>query len=282
MLTLLEVLTKSTEYLQKKGIESARLNAELLLAEVLNCKRLDIYMRFDKPLTEDELIKYREFISRRGKFEPLQYIVGYTEFYGNRISVSKDVLIPRPETEILVENIIEQYRSTPNLKILDIGTGSGNISIALAKNLITPLIATIDTSLEALEVAKNNCLLNNLNGEVNFIHGDVTTHQFQQQFDIVVSNPPYISLTDYETLQNEVKLFEPKSALTDLHDGLFYFESITKKMYNHILPGGKIIFEIGFGQSDAVKEILLSHKFQKIEIVKDYQNIDRVISGVKL
>lgn len=282
MLTLIEVLSKSTEYLQKKGIESARLNAELLLAEVLNCKRLDIYMRFDKPLAEDELVKYREFISRRGKFEPLQYIVGYTEFYGQRINVTKDVLIPRPETEILVETIVDQFRSVPNLKILDIGTGSGNIAIALAKNLTSPSITTIDTSQEAIIVAKNNCTLNNINGEVGFVHSDILTHSFQHEYDIVVSNPPYISLSEYETLQNEVKFYEPKNALTDFHDGLFYFESIIKKMYDYLTNGGKIFFEIGFGQSDAVKEILINNKYHNIEVVKDYQNIDRVISGVKV
>lgn len=282
MLTLIEVLTKSTEYLEKKGIDSARLNAELLLAEVLNCKRLDIYLRFDKPLAEDELVKYREFISRRGKYEPLQYIVGYTEFYGQRINVTKDVLIPRPETEILVESIVDQFRSVPNLKIIDIGTGSGNISIALAKNLISPSITTIDTSQEAIIVAKNNCTLNNLNGEVDFVHGDILTHSFQHEYDIVVSNPPYISLTEYESLQNEVKYYEPKNALTDFHDGLFYFESIAHKMYDYLTSGGKIFFEIGFGQSAAVKEILTNNKYSHIEIIKDYQNIDRVIFGVKV
>ena len=280
MLTVLESLKLSTEYLEKKGIESARLNAELLLAEILNCKRLDLYLKFDQPLRENEVDIYREWISRRGKFEPLQYIIGRVEFYGMQFKVTRDVLIPRSETEILVEEVINFAKDKSGLRILDIGTGSGNIPIALAKNLTNAEITSVDVSANAIEVAKENALLNNVESKVEFILSDIYHLKIETDlFDIVVSNPPYISAEEYPTLQKEIVDYEPSIALTDSNDGLNFYRTITEKSKSFLKKEGKIFFEIGKEQFDDVEKILLKNNFLNIKITKDYQQIERVISG---
>lgn len=280
MLTVLESLKLSTEYLDKKGIESARLNAELLLAEILNCKRLDLYLKFDQPLKENEVDIYREWISRRGKFEPLQYIIGRVEFYGMQFKVTRDVLIPRSETEILVEEVINFAKDKSGLKILDIGTGSGNIPIALAKNLTNAEITSVDVSTKAIEVAKENALLNSVETKVEFILSDINHLKIETgSFDIVVSNPPYISAEEYPTLQKEIVDYEPSIALTDSNDGLDFYRTIAEKSKSFLKKEGKIFFEIGKEQFDDVEKILMKNNYLNIKITKDYQQIERVISG---
>ncbi|MCX6168067.1 MAG: peptide chain release factor N(5)-glutamine methyltransferase [Ignavibacteriales bacterium] len=280
MLTVLESLKLSSEYLDKKGIESARLNADLLLAEILKCKRLDLYLKFDQPLKENEIDKYREWIGRRGKYEPLQYIIGKVEFYGLEFKVTRDVLIPRAETEILVEEIIKFCKDKTGLHILDIGTGSGNIPVALARNLEDVEITAVDVSAKALEVAKENAILNNAESRIKFIHSDVA-HLPREAglFDLVISNPPYISAEEYPTLQKEIKDYEPTIALTDSNDGLDFYRMITEKSKSFLKIGGKIFFEIGKDQFEDVEKILSGNDFCNIEIIKDYQQIERVISG---
>jgi release factor glutamine methyltransferase len=280
MLTVLESLKLSTEYLEKKGIESPRLNAELLLSEILNCKRLDLYLKFDQPLKENEVDKYREWISRRGKFEPLQYIIGKVEFFGLQFKVTRDVLIPRSETEILVEEVINSYKGKSGLKILDIGTGSGNIPIALAKNLANAEITTVDVSAKAIEIAKENALLNGVESEVKFILSDVNHLKIETgSFDIVISNPPYISAEEYPTLQKEIIDYEPSIALTDANDGLDFYRAIAERSKSFLKNEGKVFLEIGKGQFEDVEKILSKNDFHNIEIIKDYQQIERVISG---
>lgn len=280
MLNVIESLKLSTEYLEKKGIESARLNAELLLSEILNCKRLDLYLKFDQPLKENEVDRYREWISRRGKFEPLQYIIGKVEFYGLQFKVTRDVLIPRSETEILVEEVINFYKGKSGLKILDIGTGSGNIPIALVKNLANAEITTVDISAKALEIAKENALLNGVESEVKFILSDVNHLKIETGlFDIVISNPPYISAEEYPTLQKEIIDYEPSIALTDANDGFDFYRAIAEKSKSFLKKGGKLFLEIGKGQFEDVEKILSKNDFHNIEIIKDYQQIERVISG---
>ncbi len=280
MLTVLESLKLSTEYLEKKGIESARLNAELLLAEILNCKRLDLYLKFDQPLKENEVDIYREWISRRGKFEPLQYIIGKVEFFGLQFKVTRDVLIPRSETEILVEEVINFAKDKSGLKILDIGTGSGNIPIALAKNLTNAEIISVDVSTKAIEVAKENALLNSVESKVEFILSDINHFKIETGlFDIVISNPPYVSAEEYPSLQKEIVEYEPSIALTDSNDGLDFYRTIAEKSKSFLKKEGKIFFEIGEKQFDDVEKILLKNNFLNIKITKDYQQIERVISG---
>ncbi|GAB6281838.1 MAG: hypothetical protein STSR0008_05800 [Ignavibacterium sp.] len=281
MPTILELINLSTEYLSKKGIESPRLNAELLLADILNYKRLDLYTNFEQPLKENEINKYREYIRQRAHFEPLQYIIGKTEFYGLTFKVNKNVLIPRPETEILVEKILEELKIYDEVNILDIGTGSGNIAIALAKNLLNSKITAIDTFKEAILIAKENSIINKVSDKINFNEVDILKNNFSfdNKFDLVVSNPPYINFEEYKNLQKEIVDYEPPSSLTDYENGLKFFNVIINKIKNILKPTGKIFFEIGFGQADDVKKILLENNFHNIKIYKDYSNIERVISG---
>ena len=281
MLTVLEAINLSTEFLGKRNIESPRINAELLLAHTLSCKRLDLYLSYDRPLNEDEVNIYREFIRRRSKYEPLQYIIGKVEFFGLEFIVNPSVLIPRQETEILVETIINSFKKEDNLKILDIGVGSGNISVSVAKHLHNSKITATDISEQALTTAKNNAEMNSVSEKINFINHNILKDDLNEEFDIIVSNPPYISEKEFPELKDELKVYEPKSALTDFSDGLNYFKVISSKAKGLLKNNGKIFFEVGQGQSEDVEKILRENNFKEILIVKDYLKIDRVISGEK-
>ncbi len=284
MLTVLESINLSTDYLEKKGIDSARTNAELLLASILKCKRLDLYMSFNRPLSDAEKIKYREYISRRGTFEPLQYIVGDVEFYGITLKVNKSVLIPRQETEILIEEIINAVNHEDEIKILDIGSGSGNIALALAKNLSNTEVVGIDVSEEAVELAKRNAEVAELSLQVKFFKLDIFDYDISKtkdKFDIVVSNPPYVSDEEYQTLQKEIIEYEPSLAVTDSADGFKFYEHITNISKTLLKDGGKLFYEIGKGQAEKVISILEQNGFSDIKVKKDYAEIERVVSGVR-
>jgi release factor glutamine methyltransferase len=280
MLTVLEAINLSTIYLQNKGVESPRINAELLLACILKCRRLDLYLSFDRPLQQKEIEEYRSFVKRRSKREPLQYITGVVEFYGIEFKVSPAVLIPRPETEILVEAVINSINSVQEYKILDIGTGSGIIPIVLAKKFPQLKIAAIDISDEALKIARENSSHNNVDEKILFYKKDILNEEgFDNRYDIIISNPPYISESDFNNLEPELKDYEPKSSLTDFGDGLNFYRVIISKAKCLLNKKGKIFFEIGKDQAGKVKEILVENNFTGIIVKKDYQNIDRVISG---
>jgi len=281
MLTVLESLKLSAEYLEKKNIEAPRINAELLLAHVLKCKRLDLYLSFERPLSDEEKNAYRELLKRRGMYEPLQYITGMVEFFGLNIKVNPSVLIPRPETELLVEEVINSSDKEASLNILDIGTGSGSIVVALAKNLSKSQITGVDISEEALSVAKENAVLNEVSTNISFIKKDILNDFiFNEKFDVVVSNPPYVSGVDFEELRPELRLHEPRISLTDQSDGYTFYRKISATAHNYLKTGGKIFFEIGMGQSAVIKKLLEDNGFNQIEIIKDYAKIDRVIKGV--
>jgi release factor glutamine methyltransferase len=283
MLTVIESINLSAKYLGEKGIDSPRLNAELLLAHVLNCNRMSLYLSFEKPLAEEEIVLYRQLLKRRARREPVQYILGYTEFYGIKLKVNNSVLIPRPETELLIEAIIEKYKAHNKLKILDIGTGSGNIAIALAKNLAEVSIISTDISPDALKIAEENSRLNFCEDKIQFIISDaLETAKPDRTFDVIVSNPPYISIKEYNSLEPELKFYEPRIALTDENDGFFFYNRICENAKLLLKPGGTIFFEICFGGSKEVSEILKRNNFRDTKIKKDYQNIDRIISGIML
>lgn len=283
MLTVLQAINKSTNYLEKKGIDSPRMNAELLLADILRCKRLELYLMYDRPLTEKELVEYREYLKRRSTFEPVQYIVGTVEFYGLEIKVSPDVLIPRPETEILVETLINSVNKEDELRIMDIGSGSGNISIAVAVNLPNAYVTGIEISKSAIEVAKENQKKYDLNKRISFLNYDIFSANRDElsDFDIIVSNPPYVSKEDYGKVQKEILNYEPNIAVTDFHDGFNFYRKIISLTSQMLKPNGKIFFEIAQGQSKKINKIMKENNFKEISIVQDYQKIDRVIYGVK-
>ncbi len=280
MLTVLEAINLSSEYLKKKGIESPRFNAEMLLAHVLNSKRLNLYLAFDKPLRDEELSGLRELLKRRSRFEPLQYILGSVEFFGLKFKVNSSALIPRPENEILVETIIEFIGNNP-AEILDIGTGSGNIAVSLAKKLPQLNITAVDISKDAINLADENIKLNGVRN-VRLIQYDILNPDkelFNRKFDIIVSNPPYISSEEFPELAPELKVYEPKDALTDFSDGLKFYREISRNAKFLLKPEGKIFFEMGKGLHENIKEILEKNGFKKIQIKKDLQNIERVIFG---
>jgi len=281
MHTVLELLNLTTTFFEQRGIDSARLNAELLLAAILKCKRLDLYLAFDKPVKDEEVDNYRLFIKRRGNREPLQYILGYVEFYGLTFSVNKDVLIPRQETEILIETVLKDVDKEAQLKILDIGTGSGIIAIALAKNLSNAKIFALDKSAEALAVARQNAETNGVENKITFLQNDILSSSFpiNGKLDIIVSNPPYVALNEFQSLQKEIVAFEPDFAITDFSDGLTFYRKIIEDAKNHLKEGGKIFFELGAGQSAQVKSLFEINNYSSIEIRKDYSSIDRVIKG---
>ena len=281
MITVLEAIRLSTDYLDKKGVESSRTNAEILLAEILKCKRLELYLSFDKPLAVTELNLYREFIRKRGLRVPLQYIIGNVDFYGINLIVNEHVLIPRPETELLIEKIITDVKSLDQLKILDIGTGSGNISIALSHHIKNCEVTGIDISEKALQIAKANAEKNPSHNKIDFRLFDILNDELNELglFDIIVSNPPYVSVSDYQSLEPELKNNEPKESLTDNSDGLSFYRHIISISRNILKKGGKLYFEIGKDQSSHVKEFMLAGKFRSVSIIKDYAGIDRIICG---
>ncbi len=278
--TVLEILQLSSDYLNKKGIESPRVNAELLLADILQCKRLDLYLKFDQPLKEVEVSKYREFLSRRANYEPYQYIIGKSEFYGRIFHVDKNVLIPRPETELLVEEIINNSKRENSLSILDIGTGSGNIPITLALELENSDITSIDISKEAIVNAKKNSEILNSHTKVEFYEIDIFSEklfELNKKFDVIVSNPPYVSLIDYANVQKEIMNFEPKDAVTDNSDGYRFYKRIAEISKSLLNPNGKVFCEIAKDQSNPLKNIFLEMNYSSIKFIKDYQDIDRIL-----
>ena len=280
MITVLEVIKLSTEYLGKREIESPRVNAEILLADILNCKRIDLYLSFDKPLTENELQLYRESLKKRASRIPMQYIIGNVDFYGLKLLVNESVLIPRPETELLVENVIMDLKEKSNLKILDIGSGSGNITLSLAKNLNSSFVTGIDVSEKAIEVATQNKILNDIsNAEFKLL--DVMNHDLSiiEKFDVVVSNPPYISSEDFNYLEPELKVYEPRIALTDNLDGLSFYKKIISLAKNILNVPGYLYFELGKNQCKEVNEMMLIENLSNIKISKDYAGIERIIYG---
>ncbi|MCS7228420.1 MAG: peptide chain release factor N(5)-glutamine methyltransferase [Candidatus Kryptonium sp.] len=281
---IIDIINWGTNYFKQKGIDEARLTIELLLCHVLKCKRVDLYVNFDKPLTKGELEILRELIKRRLKKEPIQYIIGKTEFMGLEFKLTNAVFIPRPETEILVERVIEtvkeNFKDKGKINILDIGTGSGNIAISLAKFLGDRVdVVGIDVSDEAIEIATENANLNKVNN-VKFVRFDLFdenfVYEFKGQFDIVVSNPPYISLDEVEKLQDEIKIFEPRIAITDGADGLSFYDRIAKSGREIVRDVGFIFVEMAYGQFEHVRKIFIERGYEQVEVFKDYLGIERV------
>jgi release factor glutamine methyltransferase len=276
--TLLSLLKWSTSYLEERGFDEARLHVELLLCRVLNLSRVALYLNFDRPLTADELAGFRAMFTRRIAHEPLQYILGDTEFMGITLAVGPGVLIPRPETEQLVEEVLAAIRERRDLSILDIGTGSGNIPIAINHFSGLPVIS-IDVSQEALTLAEGNIRRLGLRG-ITLVKGDIFDDVLPGEvFDVIVSNPPYIPKADMQALQPEVQLHEPSIATTDGADGLTCIRRICAFSVRRLRPGGMLFAEIGYGQSEAVREIIRDAGLTLVDIVRDHSGIPRVVKA---
>lgn len=253
---------------------------EILLTSILNCPRSSLY-NSALSLSNEQLRELRCALSLRAKGFPLQYILCETEFFGLTFKVDEKVFIPRPETEILVEKIIERvgrnYFSHNKIEIMDIGTGSGCIAISLAKMLSISKMTAVDISHEALEVAKYNSKLNNVSQKLEFIESDLFEELEPDSYDLIVSNPPYIPSADIENLQREIK-YEPRIALDGGRDGLDFYRRIIKDAPKFLKNGGFLFLEIGFGQHNDIAEIASKEReLEIVEIVKDYLNIERVL-----
>ncbi len=276
-----EVLAKAVELLRSREVREPKRSAELLLCRALSCSRIDLYLNFDKPLAEPDLEAFRAFIRRRLKHEPVQYILGETEFYGLPFRVDPSVLIPRPETELLVDEILAIAKKLPAAPaILDIGTGSGIIPIALAQHLPGAEFDALDVSGTALEVARANAELNNAASRIRFLEADILregTLDRLRAYDIVASNPPYIRREEMESLQPEVRDHEPRIATTDGGDGCAFYRRIAELQSRLLKPGGTIAVEIAFGQREEVAGIFIRAGLEILRIVKDFAGIERVL-----
>ena len=257
MLTIREIKERTETFFKKKGVLNAKLDTDILIAHSLGIKRLDIYLDLDRPLTEAQLTDLRFLIKRRASREPLQYIIGNTEFYGLTLKVDPRALIPRHETEELIELIVERLEAPPK-RILDLGTGSGAIALALASRYSDAEVTATDQSEEAITLAKENALALNLSSRVTFIKGNWFEPLDEgARFDLIVSNPPYLTEAEMQTAEPEVIDHEPHSALDSGQEGLDDLGLLFKSVPNHLAEGGLLALETGIGQADAIKAMAL-------------------------
>ena len=284
--TVLDIIKWGEEFLGKNSIDLPRLNIERILSHVLGCKRLDLYLDFDKPLNSNELDTIKGFVQQRIKGYPLQYIIGEVEFYETVLKVKKGVLIPRPETELMVDYIvkdIQQSSREDETVILDLGTGTGNIPIAIAKHIENCKIYAADNSETALELAKENADYNKVSDKIVFFKADIFedwNRKTETKFDYIVSNPPYIP-NGSETVQKEVYDNEPHEALFAGEHGTEFYYRIINGFSGWINESGKFFFEIGIGQENTIKSFFNEIGFLNVNIYNDLNNIPRIMRAFK-
>lgn len=278
MKTLLTILNLSTDYLKQRGIQSARRQAEDLLSQALGIERMGLYLEFDRPLIDEELARCRAWLQRRGQGEPLQYISGNVDFYDCRIKVTRDVLIPRQETEILVDKIakILAQTSLSGKALLDLCCGSGCIGIALKKRFPELRISLSDISPAALAVAKENARENDV--AIEFFEGDLLEPFTSQSFDFCVCNPPYISIQEFPGLDIEVRQHEPKLALIGGETGVEFYLRLAQALPRVLKSGGMAWFEIGAEQGPVVEKAFQGLSWKKQCIEQDWSGRDRFFS----
>ncbi len=275
---VIDLIHWSESYFKDKAFSNPRSEIEWLLCSLLKCGRLDLYMRFEEPLSKGQLSTLRSWVKRRLKQEPLQYITGSCDFYGREFLVNSKVLIPRPETERLIEESIRSLQSIQNPKILDIGTGSGCIGITMAKERKDSLVVGLDRSEESLKVAKKNSTRLNANN-ISFIQMDILNEYPKDRFDLIVSNPPYVPKNDMFGLMKDVRDFEPDNALTDFSDGLTFYKRFVNILANITKEISTVVLEVGLGDHpDNVLSILKESGYSDIRITNDYNGDRRVFS----
>lgn len=279
---LKDVFEKSVQFFKDKNIESARLDAELLLSHVLKIERLQIYLKYEQPLTENEIGVCREAVRRRGQGEPVAYITGEKGFYGQIFSVGEGVLIPRPETEMIVEEALKfiQDKKIETPQVLDLGAGSGCIGFSILKNSPHAKLISLEKSEKAFRYLKSNQESLQLRERSELILSDVMKWSAEnRKFDIIVANPPYISENDLQ-IQSEVKKYEPREALFALNNGLADVLAWSSRYKNNLKPQSLMLFEIGYQQAAACKLYFESTaSFSSVEILKDLSGLDRVIKA---
>ena len=281
-MTVLEAIQKSAEFLGKRGVESPRLQTELLLAHVLKMPRMKLYLNFDRVLTVPETDALRDLIKRRGLREPLQHITGSTSFCGYEMTVNRHVLVPRPETELLAEAGWQFLATRPpeSVTALDLCTGSGCIAIALAAKCLPAKVVATDISTEALALARQNAAANGAAERIEFLAGDGFTAlaaAATRTFDLIASNPPYIPSAEIATLDPEVRDFDPRLALDGGDDGLVFYRRLAAGAAEFLKPDGKVMVEFGDGQADALKNIFESEKWIVETVLEDYSHRARIL-----
>ena len=283
-MTVLEVIKKSSEFLAKKGVDSARLQTELLLAHLLKLPRMKLYLNFERTLSPTELDALRALVMRRSQREPLQHIIGSTSFCGLEMLVNKHVLAPRPETELLAE-LGWQFLSTINSQsptCLDFGTGSGCIAIAIAAKCPTARIVAVDVSVDAIAIAKQNAANSGVIDRIEFRCGDgFATLNGDDKFDLIVSNPPYIASEEIAALEPEVRDFDPRNALDGGRDGLDFYRRLAAEAGIFLKPRGKIIIEFGDDQAKGISDIFTADRWTVESIHQDYTKRERMLMARK-
>jgi len=275
-MTLLEVLQSTTAYFQKRGIESPRLNAEHLIAHVLKMSRLELYLEFETKLNETELAQLRELVRRRAQGEPLQHLLGTVEFCGQTFAIDKRALVPRPETEQLVELLASEDRGQrTDIRILDVGTGSGVIALSLAIKFPKAEIFAVDISEDALTLARENANRLELADRIKFRKGDLL-EDLDERFDLIVANLPYVSMQDRQSLAREV-LHDPEVALFAGEKGDEIVRRLIEQAPACLNAGGLLALEIGINQTEGLSDFLRQKNFHDIESKKDYSGITRFL-----
>lgn len=274
--TVLRLLQWTADYFRQKGIEGGRRDAELLLCDLLSLDRVGLYLNFDRPLQAAELAEFRARVARRGRREPLQYILGRVEFWSLPLRVTPAVLIPRPDTEVLVEEALK--RAGAAAAILDVGTGSGAIAVALAHELPAATVTAIDLSAEALAVAGENARTNGVEGRLRLLQADLASLP-SGPYDLIVANPPYIPERELDGLMPEVRDFEPRLALAGGVDGLDCYRRLLPVAAQQLRPGGWLLVEVGAGQSPAVRDLFAAAGFSELFVAPDLSGIERVVGG---
>ena len=280
--TISQQLKIATAQLEEVGIDTPRLDAEVLLAYVLNTRRLALYVNIAKVLTDEQINRYHNLVKCRLERIPVAYLTGHKEFMGLNFAVTPDVLIPRPDTEILAQGVIERLQNfNHDIKIADLGVGSGAICVSILKFIENVTAAAVDVSKAALEIAQFNAEKFNVDDRITFYEGNLFEPLEGQIFDVVVSNPPYIAASEFKNLQAEVE-DEPKLALYGGKDGLKFYREIIEVAPKFLADDGFLAVEIGFNQSAAVQNLFKdSGKFKRIEVWKDLAKIERVIAAWK-
>lgn len=282
MMNIRTILQQAARDLHLSGSPSPRLDAELLLMHGLKIDRLRLWTDPDHELTEEEAARFAEQVERRKRGEPIAYIIGHKEFWSLSFEVGREVLIPRPETECLIEELLRFYR-TPGegLRILDIGTGSGAIAVALARELPAARVVATDISAGALSVARKNALAHGVAGRIDFFQGDLFD-AVSGTFDLICSNPPYIPDLEYRLLPAGIRDFEPRGALIAGPDGMDFYRRIIREGANRLKTGGRLFLEIGDGQGERVAALLREEPgYDALSLRDDYGGVARVASARK-
>lgn len=280
--TILSLLKKSSDHLKSRGSTTPRLDAELLLAEVLGVSRVDLYVNFEQPMTEAEVDRYRELVRRRAGGEPVAYILGRAYFRNLTLKVGREVLIPRPETEHLVDVALRMLKSREWRRppaVLDLGTGSGAIAISLAAEFPDAEVTATETSVDALNLAGENARTAGVAARVVFIQSNMfEALDPVETYDLIVSNPPYVADGEWDMLPRDVREFEPLCALSGGPDGLDFYRRIAAEAPQFLKPGGSLILEIGHTQGPAVTSLLkATDRFAEVGVEPDYAARDRVV-----